>query len=121
MPTRLVAQKLALLPQGAQTPGGITVGELVEYGRFPHRTRLSGLTEADRGIVRWALDCTATTALKDREMDQLSGGQRQRAWIAMALAQKTGILFLDEPHTYLDISHQWSFCICSAGSIWSRG
>jgi len=106
MPTRLVAQKLALLPQGAQTPGGITVGELVEYGRFPHRTRLSGLTEADRGIVRWALDCTATTALKDREMDQLSGGQRQRAWIAMALAQKTGILFLDEPTTYLDISHQ---------------
>ena len=106
MPTRQVAQKLALLPQGAQTPSGITVEDLVEYGRFPHRARLSGLTQADRDIIRWTLSCTGMAELANREMDQLSGGQRQRGWIAMALAQRTGILFLDEPTTYLDISHQ---------------
>ena len=106
MPTKIVAQNLALLPQGAQTPTGITVMDLVEYGRFPYRTKLSGLTSKDREIICWALSSTNMTELVDREMDQLSGGQRQRGWIAMALAQKTGVLFLDEPTTYLDISHQ---------------
>ena len=106
MPTNLVARKLALLPQSAQTPSGITVEDLVEYGRFPYRTRMSGITAEDQEIIRWALDSTNMTELAGREMDQLSGGQRQRGWIAMALAQKTGILFLDEPTTYLDISHQ---------------
>jgi len=106
MPTKLVAQKLALLPQGAQTPTGITVSDLVEYGRFPYRNKLSGLTTQDREIIRWALSSTNMTELASREMDQLSGGQRQRGWIAMALAQKTDNLFLDEPTTYLDISHQ---------------
>ena len=106
MPTNLVAQKLALLPQSAQTPSGITVEELVEYGRFPYRNRITGITPKDREIIKWALSSTNMTELADREMDQLSGGQRQRGWIAMALAQRTGILFLDEPTTYLDISHQ---------------
>lgn len=106
MPTKLAAQKLALLPQGAQTPTGITVADIVEYGRFPYHGRLSGSTREDREIIRWALSCTGMLELSDREMDQLSGGQRQRGWIAMALAQQTGVLFLDEPTTYLDVSHQ---------------
>lgn len=106
MPTKEVAQKLAVLPQGAQAPNGITVRDLVEYGRYPYRTRPSGLTNKDEEIIKWALKSTNMLDLADREMDQLSGGQKQRAWIAMALAQKTGILFLDEPTTYLDISHQ---------------
>ena len=119
MPTKCVAQRLALLPQGAQAPavqpdGGvfqspfsrITVGDLVEYGRFPYRSALSGLGEKDREIIQWALASTGMSSLEHREMERLSGGQQQRAWIAMALAQKTGLLFLDEPTTYLDISHQ---------------
>ena len=106
MPTKIVAQKLALLPQGTQAPTGITVSDLVEYGRFPYRNKLMGITAEDREIIRWALSSTNMTELAHREMDQLSGGQRQRGWIAMALAQKTGVLFLDEPTTYLDISHQ---------------
>ena len=106
MPTKRVAQRLALLPQGAQAPAGITVGDLVEYGRFPYRSALSGLGEKDREIIQWALASTGMGLLEHREMERLSGGQQQRAWIAMALAQKTGLLFLDEPTTYLDISHQ---------------
>ena len=84
----------------------ITVGDLVEYGRFPYRSALSGLGEKDREIIQWALASTGMSSLEHREMERLSGGQQQRAWIAMALAQKTGLLFLDEPTTYLDISHQ---------------
>lgn len=106
MPTKRVAQRLALLPQGAQASAGITVGDLVEYGRFPYRSALSGLGEKDREIIQWALASTGMSSLEHREMERLSGGQQQRAWIAMALAQKTGLLFLDEPTTYLDISHQ---------------
>lgn len=106
MPTKRVAQRLALLPQGAQAPADITVGDLVEYGRFPYRSALSGLGEKDREIIQWALASTGMSSLEHREMERLSGGQQQRAWIAMALAQKTGLLFLDEPTTYLDISHQ---------------
>ena len=106
MPTKLVAQNLALLPQGAQTHSGITVADLVEYGRFPYRSKMSGLSLEYKKIIKWALACINMKEFADREMDQLSGGQIQRGWIAMALAQKTNILFLDEPTTYLDISHQ---------------
>ena len=106
MPTKLVAQNLALLPQGVQTPSGITVADLVEYGRFPYRSKMSGLSLEYKKIIKWALACINMKEFADREMDKLSGGQIQRGWIAMALAQKTNILFLDEPTTYLDISHQ---------------
>lgn len=106
MNTKTVARKLALLPQDAQTPEGITVRDLVEFGRYPHRNPMAGLKEKDREVIDWALKSANIEELAERQADQLSGGQRQRAWIAMALAQKTGILFLDEPTTYLDISHQ---------------
>ena len=106
MPTKRVAQRLALLPQGAQAPAGITVGDLVEYGRFPYRSALSGLGEKDREIIQWALASTGMGPLEHREMERLSGGQQQRAWIAMALAQKTGLLFLAAPTPYLDSAHE---------------
>lgn len=106
IPTKLVAQKLALLPQGSTTPSEITVEDLVEYGRFPYKSRFSKITETDKEIIKWALESTNMINLKSKEVDELSGGQRQRAWISMALAQKTGIILLDEPTTFLDISYQ---------------
>jgi len=106
MRTRDVARRIGLLPQSPVTPEGITVQELVERGRFPHRRALRPPTAQDRERVAWALEATGTTALKDRAVDELSGGQRQRAWIALALAQDTGVLLLDEPTTFLDLAHQ---------------
>ena len=106
MSSKEIARKIAILPQDTKCPRGIKVRELAEYGRYPYRKALGRYTEEDHKIVDWALTCTGMTELSDQDVDQLSGGQRQRAWIAMALAQKTGILFLDEPTTYLDIAHQ---------------
>ena len=104
--TRDLARRLAILPQSPLTPSGITVRELVGYGRFPHQGLLRSASEEDRQAVDWALGVTQLGALADREVDTLSGGERQRAWIAMALAQKTDVLLLDEPTTYLDIHYQ---------------
>lgn len=106
LPTKTVARQLAILPQNPTAPDGVTVRELVAYGRYPHQSGFGGMTREDREIVRWALDVTGMAAFADRPVDQLSGGQRQRAWIAMALAQQTEMLFLDEPTTYLDMAHQ---------------
>lgn len=104
--TKEVAKQLAILPQNPTAPDGLTVSELVAYGRFPHQKGFGTMTADDKNIVRWAIEVTGMVEFQDRAVDQLSGGQRQRAWIAMALAQQTDILFLDEPTTFLDMAHQ---------------
>ena len=106
LPTKEVAKKIALLPQVLEATEGITVYELVSYGRFPHQKYLGTLTPHDRGRIHWAMEMTKITTLANSEVDSLSGGQRQRVWIAMALAQDTDTIFLDEPTTYLDLNHQ---------------
>lgn len=106
MPTREVAKTIGLLPQTSVAPDGITVADLVTHGRYPHQRMLKQWSETDQEAVTEALRLTDTTSLANRFVDELSGGQRQRAWIAMALAQQTPYLLLDEPTTYLDIAHQ---------------
>ncbi|SOC56549.1 ABC transporter ATP-binding protein [Ornithinimicrobium cerasi] len=105
-PTKEVARTLGLLPQSPVAPEGIVVADLVARGRSPHQRLLSRWSRADDLAVAEALDLTGTSDLADRAVDELSGGQRQRVWIAMALAQRTDILLLDEPTTFLDICHQ---------------
>lgn len=101
-----IAKNMAVLPQNPQAPKGLTVEELIAYGRFPHQNGFGKLKDEDKNIITWALDKTGILEFKDRPIEALSGGQRQRAWIAMALAQQTDILLLDEPTTYLDLAHQ---------------
>lgn len=105
-PTRQVATQLALLPQHPIAPEGITVIDLVGRGRYPHQGRFSRWSRADDLAVAEAMTAAGITDLATRQLDELSGGQRQRVWIAMALAQQTEILLLDEPTTFLDIAHQ---------------
>ncbi|GKU76651.1 ABC transporter ATP-binding protein [Paenibacillus sp. L3-i20] len=104
--TKEVAKQLAILPQNPTAPDGLTVAELVSYGRFPYQKGFGSMTKEDRSIVQWSIEATGMGEFADRPVDHLSGGQRQRAWIAMALAQETDILFLDEPTTFLDMAHQ---------------
>ena len=106
IPSRDLARTLGLLPQSPIAPEGITVADLVSRGRHPHQGVFSRWTREDDVAVAAALAATKTDDLAERPIDELSGGQRQRVWIAMALAQQTDLLLLDEPTTFLDISHQ---------------
>lgn len=100
------ARELGLLPQQSLAPEGITVVDLVSRGRFPYQRMFKQWTDEDESAVRSALEATRLVELSTRPVEALSGGQRQRVWIAMALAQETPILLLDEPTTYLDLAHQ---------------
>lgn len=104
--TKEIAKEMAILPQSPTAPAGLTVFELISYGRFPHQKNFGKLTEEDQKIIHWALEVTGLESMATQYVDCLSGGQRQRVWIAMALAQQTDTILLDEPTTYLDMSYQ---------------
>ncbi len=106
MHAKALARTLGLLPQSSIAPDGITVSDLVARGRYPHQGLLRQWSRDDERVVRESMEATGVEELGDRFVDELSGGQRQRVWIAMALAQQTPLLLLDEPTTYLDIAHQ---------------
>ena len=106
LPAREVARKLALLPQETSAPEGMTVEDLVRFGRQPHQSWLRQWSQEDRRAVSKAIRAASLQGMEQRLLDELSGGQRQRAWIAMAIAQATPLLLLDEPTSALDLGHQ---------------
>jgi iron complex transport system ATP-binding protein len=106
LPTKVVATRIGILPQSPIAPDGITVADLVARGRYPHQKWFRQWGAEDEAVITDAMRVTATIRLADRPVDELSGGQRQRVWIAMALAQGTDLMLLDEPTTYLDLAHQ---------------
>ncbi|ADP82535.1 ABC transporter ATP-binding protein [Pseudofrankia inefficax] len=121
LPSKEIARRLGLLPQGPIAPDGITVADLVGRGRYPHQGLLRQWSATDELAVVDAMAATGITDLADAYVDELSGGQRQRAWLAMALAQQTPIMLLDEPTTFLDIAHQVDVLDLCADLHQSRG
>lgn len=115
------ARTVGLLPQAPIAPDGITVADLVSRGRYPYQGLFRGNSQDDDAAVAWALEATNTMELAERQVTELSGGQRQRVWIAMALAQETDVLLLDEPTTYLDLAHQVELLDLLADLNESRG
>lgn len=106
LPSKELAKRLGILPQGPVAPEGLTVHELVAQGRYPHQSWFQQWSEEDERITSDALRITRVAEFADRPVDTLSGGQRQRAWIAMTLAQDSEIILLDEPTTFLDLAYQ---------------
>lgn len=106
LPARAIARQVGVLAQGPRSPEGLTVWDLVQQGRYPHRSMFGGWSAGDEAACDEALQLTGMDGLRHRPVDSLSGGQKQRAWIAMTLAQQTPILLLDEPTTFLDLAHQ---------------
>ena len=104
--TKDVAKRLSLLPQSSAAPAGLNVHDLVSYGRYPHKGAFEGLGHKDALNVEWAMEVTGISSLGARRLSELSGGQGQRVWLAMALAQDTDVILLDEPTTYLDMKFQ---------------
>ncbi|WP_249028906.1 ABC transporter ATP-binding protein [Tannockella kyphosi] len=104
--TKQIAKIIGMLPQSPKAPSGLSVGEIVEYGRFPHKKKRERFNQEDHDIINWALEQTDLLEFKDRNINALSGGQRQRVWVAMVLAQQTDVILLDEPTTYLDMAYQ---------------
>lgn len=103
---KALARQVAFLPQEPICPSGLTVKELIAYGRFPYQKSFGGLSRHDKDMIDWAIEETELNELKDRKVETLSQGQRQRVWIAMTIAQETDIILLDEPTTFLDLSYQ---------------
>lgn len=120
-PAKETAQRIGILSQGPSTPEGLTVLDLVRQGRYPHRSLFGRWSQSDEDACEQALRLTSMDALRCRLLDSLSGGQRQRAWIAMALAQETDILLLDEPTTFLDFAHQIELMDLIASLVDERG
>ncbi|ODN72155.1 ABC transporter ATP-binding protein [Methylobrevis pamukkalensis] len=121
LPSRELARRIGVLSQGPRPPEGLTVEDLVQQGRYPHRSLFGRWSEADETACAEALRLTGTDSLRDRPLDSLSGGQRQRAWIAMTLAQQTDVLLLDEPTTFLDLAHQLEVLDLVADLVAERG
>ncbi|NNU28418.1 ABC transporter ATP-binding protein [Isoptericola sediminis] len=106
MPRKELARSVGVLPQTSVAPDGVRVAELVGRGRYPHQGWFGRHSSDDDAVVRRALEATGVADLADRPVAELSGGQRQRVWVAMVLAQETGVVLLDEPTTFLDVAHQ---------------
>lgn len=106
MQTKALSQKLSILPQNVSAPEGITVKDLVSYGRHPHQKMFAKPSDEDKEVIDWAIDSTNLSEFRDCEVSKLSGGQSQRAWIALTLAQQSKTILLDEPTTFLDMAYQ---------------